>query len=125
MVASTSGSVGGAAASATAVAASTGRPALGQRLAQPETQEAVVTGLADAVRTELRPALEVVRAAARMRGPAPQAIERRAKRHRLASPYGPTGVHEPSGAMSTNASGSKISASSSMPSMTRGPGRLK
>ncbi len=40
-------------------------------------------------------------------------------------PYGPTGVHEPSGAMSTNASGSKISASSSMPSMTRGPGRLK
>ena len=40
------------------------RPALGQRLAQPEPQEAVVAGLADAVRAELRPALEVVRAAA-------------------------------------------------------------
>ena len=36
-----------------------------------------------------------------------------------------TGVHDPNGAMSTNASGSKISARSSIPSMTRGPGRLK
>ena len=36
-----------------------------------------------------------------------------------------TGVHDPTGAISSNASGSRISASSSMPSMTRGPGRLK
>jgi hypothetical protein len=43
---------------------STGGPALGQSLAQPEPQEAVVTGLADAVRTELCPALQVVGAAA-------------------------------------------------------------
>ena len=100
-------------------------PAFGQRLVQPEPQEPVVAGLADAVGTELRPALEVVRAAARVGGPAPQAVEGRAERHGVARPYGPTGVHDPSGAMSTNASGSKISASSSIPSMTRGPGRLK
>jgi len=100
-------------------------PALGQRLAQPEPEEAVVAGLADAIRTELSPPLQIVWAAARIRGAAPQAIERRAKGHRIVSPYGPTGVQEPSGAMSTNASGSKISASSSMPSITRGPGRLK
>ena len=35
--------------------------ALGQRLVQPEPEEAVVAGLAHAVRAELRPALEVVR----------------------------------------------------------------
>ena len=39
--------------------------------------------------------------------------------------HGSTGVHDPNGATSTKASGSKISARSSMPSMTRGPGRLK
>ena len=36
-----------------------------------------------------------------------------------------TGVQLPGGPLSTNASGSKISARSSMPSNTRGPGRLK
>ena len=41
-----------------------GRSPLGQRLVQAEPQEPVVAGLADAVRAELRPALEVVRAAA-------------------------------------------------------------
>ncbi len=68
---------------------SAGGSALGQRLAQPEAEEAVVTGLADAVRAELRPALEVVRAAARVGRPAPQAVERRAEGHRLASPLRP------------------------------------
>ena len=48
---------------------------------------------------------------------------RRVERH--ARSYGSTGVHAPSGATSTNASGSKISASISIPSMMRGPGRLK
>ena len=99
------------------------RSPLGQRLAQSEPQEPVLAGLADALGAELRPALEVIGPAADMARPAPQAFERRPKRHRPT--YGPTGVHDPIGAMSTNASGSKISASSSMPSKTRGPGRLK
>ncbi len=96
---------------------------LGQRLVQPEAEEPVVARLADAIGAELRPAFEIVGTAADVGGPAPQAVEGRAKRHDRT--YGPTGVQEPSGAMSTNAPGSKISASSSIPSITLGPGRLK
>ena len=51
------------------------------RVAEAEAQEAVVAGLADAGRAELRPALDVVGAAAGVGGPAPQAVERRAERH--------------------------------------------
>ena len=54
---------------------------LGERLAQAEAQEPVVAGLADAVRTELGPALEVVGPAGRVAGAAPQAGEGRAERH--------------------------------------------
>ena len=54
---------------AVTVAAATPAPLpVGQRLTQAEAQEAVVAGLADAVRAELRPALEIVRATARRAG---------------------------------------------------------
>ena len=98
------------------------RRPLGQRLAQAEAKEPVVAGLADAVRAELRPALQVVRRSDRVGRAAPQARERREERQ--GQPTG-TGVQPPGGAMSTNPAGSMISARSSIPSMTRGPGREK
>ena len=117
---------GGRAGRGSVVGWSDRRTAFCQRLPQPPAEEAVVASLADAIGTELRPAFEIVRPAAGVRGPAPQTVERGAERHGLSvATYGPTGVQDPNGAISTNASGSKISASSSMPSMTRGPGRLK
>ena len=58
-----------------------GPAAFRDRVTEAEPQEAVVAGLADAGRAELRPALDVVGAAARVGGPAPQAVERRAERH--------------------------------------------
>ena len=77
------------------------RPRSVSACVQPEPEEAVVAGLADAVRAELRPALQVVATAAGVRAAAPQAVEGRAERH--AGGYGSTGVQEPGGATSTNA----------------------
>src|SRR5207247_10568165 len=106
--------------------------ARGKRRPQPEPEERVVAGLAEAVRTQLGVALEIVRRADRPCSAAPEtrkggaraALDRpataRRSRHRQS-----IGVQPVAGDRSRNASGSKISASISMPSTTRGPGREK
>ncbi len=105
--------------------AARGRPGR-QRIAQPEPEERVVACPAEAVRAEPRPALQVIGRARRPLRPAPQAIERRRR-----TPDGSghlrhsSGVQLPGGDVSMKVSGSKISASVSMPSRTRGPGREK
>src|SRR5207249_2748426 len=59
--------------------------ARGERVADPEPQELVLAGLPDAVGTELGPALEIVGAAGCPGGPAPEAGEGAAERHRKGS----------------------------------------
>ena len=58
-----------------------GSATLRQSLAEAEPQETVVTGLADAIRTELCPTFQVVGTSRGVGGPAPQAIEAGAKGH--------------------------------------------
>ena len=103
------------------------RAALGQRLAQPEPQELVVAGPAEAVRAEPGPALEVV--GRRVRPARGRTTGSRSVARNGTADRGPSRSVErrpaAGGAISTNASGSKISASISIPSMTRGPGREK
>ena len=95
---------------------------LGQRLAQPEPQEPVVAGLADAVGAELGPALEVVGAAASCAAGRTTG-SRTSRRNGIGAPTAARPASSRRAATSsTNPSGSKISASSPTPSMTRGPG---
>ena len=61
-------------------------PALRQGLAEPEPQEAVVAGLADALRTQLRPTFQIVGASRDVGGPAPQTIEAGAEGHGAGPP---------------------------------------
>ncbi len=108
-----------------------GRRALLQGAAEPEAEERVLTRLPEAVRAEPRARLEVAGIPRLPGPPAPEAVEGPWRTSRPVRPPGPgcpghwTGTQLPAGARSTNAAGSKISARSSIPSMTRGPGRLK
>ena len=117
----------GASAAVAAVPRPARRAALRQGLAEPEAQELVVAGLARRSRGRAAPSPRGRPGPTGVRRPAPQARERRTERHRAGGPAHATGtgVQLPGGAMSTNAAGSMISARSSIPSMTRGPGRLK
>ena len=101
----------------------------GDRRAQPPAQEGVRARLAETRGAQQRPAFQVARRARLPRDPAPQAVERRAEARRPDAvrrhPAQPTFAQLSGGDIPSNASGSTSSASTSMPSTTRGPGREK
>ena len=96
------------------------------RGAQPDAQERVRARLAEAGRAQLRPALEVVRRRASSRACRTTGSRRwrgTATRAWTAGTRQSTRAQVSGGDMPSNAAGSISSASTSMPSMTRGPGR--